>query len=105
MLSFDNTEIAFESKSNAELKRAHFLFNSIGKCWLVRFGKRFTTLAFKIGLPIKSIIKATIFKQFVGGESIHDCEKTIESLHKFGIGTILDYSVEGMEEEASFDAA
>jgi proline dehydrogenase len=104
MLSFDNTEIAFESKSNGELKRAHFLFNSIGKRWLVSFGKRFTGVAFKIGLPIKSIIKATIFKQFVGGESIEDCERTIGSLYKFGIGTILDYSVEGKEEESSFDS-
>ncbi len=105
MLSFDNTEVAFESKSNAELKRAHFLFNSIGKRWLVSFGKKFTGFAFSIGLPIKSIIKATIFKQFVGGENIDDCEKTIDSLNKFGIGTILDYSVEGKEEESSFDAA
>jgi proline dehydrogenase len=104
MLSFDNTEIAFESKSNAELKRAHFLFNSIGKRWLVGLGKRLTGFAFAVGLPIKSIIKATIFKQFVGGESIDDCDKTIGSLHTFGIGTILDYSVEGKEEESSFDA-
>lgn len=105
MLSFDNTEVAFESKSNAELKRAHFLFNSIGKRWLVRLGKKFTSFAFGVGLPIKPIIKATIFKQFVGGESIADCENTIAALYKYGIGTILDYSVEGKESEASFDAA
>lgn len=105
MLSFDNTEIAFESKSNAELKRAHFLFNVIGKRWVVVMGKKLTGIAFALHLPIKSIIKATIFKQFVGGESIGDCEKAMDSLNKFGIGTILDYSVEGKEEEESFDAA
>ncbi len=105
MPSFDNTEIAFESKSNSELKRAHFLFNMIGKRWVVVFGKQFTNLAFAIHLPIKSIIKKTIFKQFVGGESINDCERAMSSLHDFGIGTILDYSVEGKEEEESFDAA
>jgi proline dehydrogenase len=105
MPSFDNTEIAFEGKSNTELKRAHFLFNVIGKKWVVVMGKKFTGIAFALHLPIKFIIKATIFKQFVGGESINDCEKTMESLHKFGIGTILDYSVEGKEEEESFDAA
>jgi len=105
MLSFDNTEIAFESKSNAELKRAHFLFSVIGRRSVVAFGKSFTNLAFSIGLPIKGMIRATIFKQFVGGENIEDCEKTIEALHKFNIGTILDYSVEGKESEESFDAA
>lgn len=105
MPSFDNTEIAFESKSNTELKRAHFLFNMIGKRWVVVAGKKLTNFAFALHLPIKPAIRATIFKQFVGGESINDCEKAIESLHKFGIGTILDYSVEGKEEEESFDAA
>lgn len=105
MPSFDNTEIAFESKSNSELKRAHFLFNMIGKRWVVVFGKQFTNFAFAIHLPIKAIIKKTIFKQFVGGESINDCERAMGSLHDFGIGTILDYSVEGKEEEESFDAA
>lgn len=105
MISFDNTEIAFASKSNKELKRAHFLFNTIGKPWMVKFGKGFTNFAFSIGLPIKSIIKATIFKQFVGGESIEDCDGTVESLGNYNIGTILDYSVEGKEEEKSFNAA
>ncbi len=105
MLSFDNTQIAFESKSNTELKRAHFLFNMIGKRWVVLMGKKLTGISFALHLPIKTIIKATIFKQFVGGESINDCEKTMESLSKFGIGTILDYSVEGKEEEESFDSA
>jgi proline dehydrogenase len=105
MPSFDNTEIAFESKSNAELKRAHFLFNMIGKPWVVKMGKQLTAFAFSLGLPIQSLIKKTIFKQFVGGENIDDCEKAMEALHKFGIGTILDYSVEGKEEESSFDAA
>jgi proline dehydrogenase len=102
MLSFDNTQIAFESKSNAELKRAHFLFNVIGKKWVVGMGKGLTNFAFSIGLPIKSIIKATIFKQFVGGENIQDCEKAMQSLSNYKIGTILDYSVEGKESEESF---
>ncbi len=105
MLSFDNTQIAFESKSNKELKRAHFLFNVIGRRWVVSFGKGFTKFAFSIGLPIKPIIRATIFKQFVGGESIDDCEKTVGTLYAYKIGTILDYSVEGKEEEESFSAA
>lgn len=105
MLSFDNTQIAFESKSNAELKRAHFLFNVIGKKWVVGMGRGLTNFAFSIGLPIKSIIKATIFKQFVGGENIQDCEKAMQSLSNYKIGTILDYSVEGKESEESFMAA
>ena len=45
-----------------------------------------------------------IFKQFVGGENIQECDKTIAELGKYNIGTILDYSVEGKESEVDFDA-
>jgi proline dehydrogenase len=103
MISFENTEIAFKSKSNKDLKRAYQLFRLIGNPKLVKLGKWFTNNALKIGLPIKGIIKKTIFKQFCGGENISDCTATIEQLHQFGVGTILDYSVEGKTSDADFD--
>jgi proline dehydrogenase len=56
-----------------------------------------------MGLPIKSMIKATIFRQFCGGESIAECEQTVAQLHAGSVGSILDYSVEGEDEEDVFD--
>lgn len=103
MISFENTEIAFESKSDKDLNRAYWLFKIVGNRSMVKFGKWATNLALKIHLPIKGIIKKTIFRQFCGGETIQDCTKTIDSLGTFGIGTILDYSVEGKVEEEDFD--
>ncbi len=103
MVSFDNTEIAFSGKTNSDLRRSYWLFKLIGNPAFVRMGKSLTTFAIKTHLPIKGIIKATIFKQFVGGENIEECSRTIESLGKFRIGTILDYSVEGKESETDFD--
>lgn len=104
MISFDNTEIAFKSKSNKDLKKAYWLFKMVGSPSFVKFGKWATNLAFKLRLPISGLIKKTIFHQFCGGESISDCDKTIEDLGQFGIGTILDYSVEGKTSEEDFDA-
>jgi proline dehydrogenase len=95
MISFENTEIAFGGKSNSDLTWSYRLFNLMGKPWLVKFGKIATNIAFKLHLPVKGIIKATIFKQFCGGETIKDCEQKTADLGKFNIGTILDYSVEG----------
>lgn len=103
-LKFDNTEIAFKSKSNQDLKSAKILFNMVSSNAMVRFGRWFTNIAFSIHLPVKTIIKKTIFKQFCGGESIRECEKTIGTLDKYGIGTILDYSVEGKEGDDDLDA-
>jgi proline dehydrogenase len=102
-LSFENTEVAFRHTNNADLSRAWWLFKLININFLVKIGPPVTNFALKIQLPIKSIIRATIFKQFCGGETIAECSEAIKNLAKGGVGTILDYSVEGDEEEAVFD--
>jgi proline dehydrogenase len=103
-LSFENTEIAFRNSSNTDLKRAYWLFRMININFFVKMGPPITNFAMKIGLPIKGIIKATIFKHFCGGETIAECDSTIKKLYKGGVGTILDYSVEGEDEEQIFNA-
>ncbi len=95
MISFENTEVAFESKSNADLKRAYRLFKMVSSPRMVKFGKWATNIALKIRFPLKGIVKKTIFKQFCGGETKEECKGTIADLWKYRIGTILDYSVEG----------
>ncbi len=102
-LDFSNTEIAFKSKNNAELRTSYLLFKAIGMNWLVKIGTPLVETAFALHLPIKPIIKNTVYKQFVGGESITECELAIDNLYKYNIGTILDYSVEGKEAEEDFD--
>jgi proline dehydrogenase len=103
-LSFENTEIAFHNSSNTDLTRAYWLFRMININFFVKMGPPLTNLAMKIGLPIKGIIKATIFKHFCGGETINECDSTIKKLYNGRVGTILDYSVEGEDEEQVFDA-
>jgi proline dehydrogenase len=103
MISFDNTEIAFRSKNKQDLRRAYLLFKIIGAPSIVKIGKILTPIALKLHLPIKGAIKKTIFKQFCGGETIQECDNTIQNLAEFGIGTILDYSVEGKTEETDFE--
>ncbi len=103
MISFDNTEIAFRSKNKQDLQRAYWLFKIIGAPSIVKIGKLLTPLALRLHLPIKGAIKQTIFKQFCGGETIDECDTAIQSLHAFGIGTILDYSVEGKTQEDDFE--
>ncbi|WGQ09008.1 proline dehydrogenase family protein [Pedobacter gandavensis] len=102
-LNFDNTEVAFRNQSNSELNAGYWLFKVISSNFLTKVGPPITNFFLNIGLPIKSIIKATIFKHFCGGETIAECEHTIEQLAAGNVGTILDYSVEGEEEESVFD--
>lgn len=101
---FNNTAIAFQAKTDADLRNSYMLFKAIGYNWLVKIGPAMVNTAFSLRLPIKGLIKKTVFKQFCGGENIAECEKSIDLLHKFNVGTILDYSVEGEEREDVFDA-
>lgn len=102
-LSFDNTEVAFAGKSDYDLKRAYWLFKLIGSNTLVKVSKPFANLAVDLHLPIGPLVKQTLFKQFAGGETIKDCAKTIAYLDKYGVGTILDYSVEGKGTTEAFE--
>lgn len=101
--SFENTEIAFSSKSDKELQRAYVLMRVIGNPGLSLLGKYATKVALLLRLPVKGMIKATIYKQFVGGETIADCAETTRVLDRYHIGTILDYSVEGKETDEEFE--
>ncbi|HTA28121.1 MAG TPA: proline dehydrogenase family protein [Bacteroidia bacterium] len=103
MLSFDNTANAFSGKTDNDLNRSYWLFKMVSNPGLVNFGRSFTDFAIKAHLPINGIIKATIFKQFCGGENITECLKTVAELGKYNVGSILDYSVEGKTSEAEFD--
>ena len=104
MINFDNTEIAFAGKSNKDLKRAYWLFKMIGNSSLVTVGKGLTNFAFALHLPVKGMIKGTIFKQFCGGETIADSRETIDQLAAHNVKTILDYSIEGKESIEDFEA-
>lgn len=102
ILSFNNTEIAFSGKSDKDLALANTLFRLISNSFLVSIGTVLIKTALRLHLPVHSIIKATFFKQFIGGESIDECTTTIQKLYEFKIGSILDYSVEGKKTEKEF---
>ena len=102
---FNDTETAFQLKSDSELNRAIFLFEMIDRPVMVRTGTSLTNLALKFRFPVEGLIKKTIFNQFCGGESEEDCLPTIEKMHGRNVHSILDYSVEGKEKEEEFEKA
>ena len=102
---FDNTEVAFQYRSDKELKHARFLFSSMSSPLLTKVGIKMTGLALSMHLPVKGIIKSTLFDHFCGGETMEDAAKTAAVISKYGVNTILDYGVEGKESEEDFDKA
>ncbi len=102
---FNNTEVAFALKTDTELDRAYFLFKMIDSEPLVRIGTAVTNFALKAHLPVEGLIRATVFDHFCGGTTEDDCLTVVDKMYTKGVSSVLDYSVEGKEEEAQFDAA
>lgn len=102
-LSFDDTEVAFSYKSDAALKKAHFIFSLVNNPWISSMATGLVKLALRFHLPVEGLIKKTVFDHFCGGESIDKCDNEISQLSQYHVGTILDYSVEGEKSEAGFD--
>ncbi|MFO8234254.1 MAG: proline dehydrogenase family protein [Bacteroidales bacterium] len=105
MTHFNNTKIAFQSKSNKDLKRAYFLFSSIKYPFVVKIGQILSALALKIHFPVNWLVKPTIYKQFCGGENIEECKPTVHKMAQYNVKSILDYSVEGKENDKDIQSA
>ena len=102
---FENTATAFALKSDSELERAYFLFKMISNEPLVKMGSVITNFAFKAHLPVEGLIRATVFDHFCGGINERDCLPVVDRMWEKGVCSVLDYSVEGKEEEDPFDTA
>ena len=102
---FNDTQVAFALKTDTELERAYFLFKMIGNEPLVRIGTAVTNFALKTHLPVESLIRVTVFDHFCGGTTEDDCLSVVDKMFTKGVSSVLDYSVEGKEEEEQFDAA
>lgn len=103
MINFKNTEIAFGSKTNTQLRKAHLLFSLMNKAWLVNMGSNIGLWAMRVGLPIAPIVRYTMFEQFCGGTSLSECQSTVEHLDKYRALTVLDYGAEAKETEVDYD--
>jgi proline dehydrogenase len=104
-IDFNNTKVAFHLKSDSELERAYFLFKMISIHPLVRIGTTATNFALKVNLPVEGLIRSTVFDHFCGGINQIDCISKINEMYNSGVHSVLDYSVEGKEDETQFDLA
>lgn len=103
-ISFENLEVAFASKSNAELQKIYLIFATLNNNFLSTLGIKLADLAFQLHLPVKGIMKKTMFGHFCGGETIRESVRACKRLANYGVHSILDLSVEGKGDEASFEA-
>lgn len=105
-VDFSDTKVAFAHKSDAALKKAIFLFNVMSKKWLVDLLGTIGGKAVSWGIPFtRKAVKSTIYSQFVGGETLVECQDSIDLLERNRILTVLDYGAEGKSAEEDLDEA
>lgn len=105
-VSFANTEVAFSYKSDRQLKLAAMLFRVMSRGFWADLLSIAGAWALKIRLPlVPYLIKKTIYKQFIGGETLQDCIPVIETLRVHNCQVVLDYAVEGKHDEEELDKA
>jgi len=97
--------VAFALKSDSELERAYFLFRLIKSEPLVKIGTAVTKFALKSSLPVEGLIRSTVFDHFCGGVTEEDCMPTVDKMYTKNVHAVLDYSIEGKENEMQFDHA
>jgi len=99
---FENTQIAFQSKTDSQIKKAYFLFQMLNIPFLNQAGTLLAQVALSLGMPIHGLIQATVFDQFCGGVSLEDSKSRVEALARHGVGTSLDYSVEAVDGDQGY---
>lgn len=102
-LDFNNTETAFSGKSNSALKWEYWLFRVMNNSGITAVLTSLAQLTIKLHLPFKWAIKKTVYDQFCGGETLEKTIPVIQKLESFNIGAIIDYGVEGKENETEFE--
>lgn len=102
-VQFDDTAIAFSYKTDAELRKANFIFSLVNNPLISSLATGAVKLGLFLHLPINGLIKRTVFSHFCGGETIEQCNEIVEKLGDYHVGAILDYSVEGGNAEEGFD--
>lgn len=102
---FEDTRTAFELKTDTELERAYFLFRMIANEPLVKIGTAMTNFAIKARLPVEGLIRATVFDHFCGGVNEKDCMTVVDKMWEKQVCSVLDYSVEGKDDEDPLDNA
>ena len=104
MISFNNTQRAFEYRSKQDLKRARLLFATISNPWLVKLVSSFILGLMRLRFPVGWLVKPIIYKHFVGGENIDECLSTATGISKYRVRCILDYAAEALDSDAAIES-
>ena len=105
MQIFENTEIAFKLRNDRELRKAVMLLRLMSYPAVVRLSGILANLAIRLGIPVRWIVKPTVFSLFCGGESLVESQKVVDRLAKHKVRSLLDYAAEDQQTDEKIESA
>jgi len=100
---FNDTKIAFENRSDQELKKIYSLFKKMSNQSLSSVGMGLLKASMFLKLPIHKFAEKYLFFHFCGGVNLEDSESIVDSLNKYNVKSVLDYSAESKKNEEDFE--
>ena len=105
MVRFENTKAAYKLKTDQELRKAYLLFRLFSKQLLVRFGGKLVLFLLRLRIPIKGILKNTVYQQFCAGATENDSMELVDLLADLNVKSYIHYAAEGQRTEKGLDAS
>ena len=105
MVRFENTKTAYKLKTDQELRKAYLLFRLFSKQLLVRFGGKLVLFLLRLRIPIKGILKNTVYQQFCAGVTENDSMELVNLLADLNVKSYMHYAAEGQLTEKGMDAS
>lgn len=104
-LDLDRTEWGYAYRSTADLRRAYWLFRVLRWGRGVRLANGLGSLALRWGFPIEGLLRQTLGRLFLGGETLQEALVVAQKLYEHGLQVLLDYAVESSAKSADQQSA
>jgi proline dehydrogenase len=98
----NDLRIAFLYKKTSELRFTYYIFRLLQHERIAGWLRKVAQLALKYNIPVKSLIRKTIFRVFCAGESLEEAIRKINSLQIFKVHSVLDYVSEAEKNEKAY---
>jgi len=104
-IDLDNTAWGYSYRSTEELRWAWWIFRLLRWGGLVKALNGAGSRALRWGLPVEPVLRATLGRLFLGGETLEEALRVAKNLGQYGVQVLLDYAVEASEEASEQESA
>ncbi|MCS7297915.1 MAG: proline dehydrogenase family protein [Bacteroidia bacterium] len=93
-IDLDDTAVGYAYRSQQDLRLAYAVFRLLRYGSAVRLANRLAEQALRFRLPVKGLLRQTLGRLFLGGETLEETLSLLRKLQTYQVKSMLDYAVE-----------